>query len=88
MDKLKEKGKEIKMQKAWLRNFEWTGRRGRHYGPAHIKAEDYGKILDLVPVTNSYVKKLKQEMKREYRSVKRGEKQEIRKQILRSIEED
>ena len=84
MDRLRQKGKENKRYKSWLKNEAWTtpsGKKWRARGTAHIKEEDYGKILDLFPLTNRYVQHLKKELKIEYRAVKRSEKQYIKKEI-------
>jgi hypothetical protein len=88
MDKLKQKGLECKQSKSWLKDWEWNTpqcRTGRTKGTAHIKAKDYGKTFDLAPLTNRYVKKFKEELKREYRSVKRSEKHKLKSEIEQSI---
>jgi len=82
MDRLKQKGKDCKMAKTSFRDGEFlSSGKWKSYGAVHIKDKDYGKFLDLCPITNRYIKKLKQELKAEYRAVKRGENQKLKREI-------
>lgn len=91
MDRLKQIAKHCKISKVWLKDGDWhtpSQRRWKSRGTAHIKAEDYGKVFDLAPITNKYVKKLKQELKVEYRAVKRSENNRIKQEIEQILLED
>jgi len=92
MDVLKQKGKDCKAEKADLLRrvvFE-EGQSKEFRGDSHIKEENYGEPLinGMHPLTNRYVKKMKEDLKREYRGVKRGEKQKLKKEIQSIIDEE
>jgi hypothetical protein len=89
MDRLKQQGKWAKFIKNSFRNPEETADGTWKYsGSAHIKQSEYGVIYDEAPYTNRYVKKVKEELKKEYRAVKRSEKQAVRKEIEEILLED
>ena len=93
MDLLKRKAKEIKSDKRRFKKYvpktDDSIMKGRHVGPAHISEEDYGTYLNgMFPLTNRYVKKVKEGLKAEYRAAKRGEKQQIKKSIEEELLEE
>ncbi len=86
MDVLKQKGKYNKMVKSSFKSFEFNGRKARQFGPVHITEEDYGSSRGgLMPLTNTYLKKIKDELKVEYRAVKRNEKHKLKMQIQQDL---
>jgi hypothetical protein len=89
MDELKLKGKECKVVKSsLLKRVDFDSGNVRFTGNNHIKDEDYGKLIVnncSTPFTNKYVKKVKDELKRDYRAKKRALKQRLRKEIEAEI---
>lgn len=82
MDRLKQQGNWAKFCKTSFKEAEKTSPRGYKFtGPTHITQAQYGTSPSGVPLTNKYLKKVKEGLKREYRAVKRGEKQLVRKEI-------
>jgi hypothetical protein len=81
MDRLKQQGRWAKFVKSQFKSHLGREEGFRPYGPTHVKAKDYGKIFDVAPFTNKYVKKVKQELKAEYRAVKRSERNRVNKEI-------
>lgn len=84
MDKLKQQGKWAKFIKSGFKKSIKT--RDGHWksvGPVHIKDEDYGttNLGSMFPMTNRYVKKVKRDLKTEYRAVKRGQKHKLKLEI-------
>lgn len=92
MDVLKQKGKDNKLHKKSLlkRLVSFEGGKARFEGESHITEAEYGQPLinGMHPYTNSYVKKFKNELKVEYRAVKRSEKHKLKKEIQELMEED
>lgn len=89
MDRLKKQGQWAKFVKNTFRNAEKTpDGKWKYTGSTHIKQSEYGIIYDEAPYTNRYVKKVKEELKKEYRAVKRSEKQAVRKEIEEILLED
>jgi hypothetical protein len=90
MDRLKRQANWCRFVKQRFKeSVQTSDGRWRMFGPVHVKSEDYGKDFGgLVPYTNRYVKAVKRELKIEYRAAKRGEKQEVRKEIERILLEE
>ena len=89
MDRLKQQGKLSKIVKNRFRAFKKTlDGHFVHFGPVHITEKEYGMSNGYSPLTNKYVKKIKKDLKREYRGVKHSEKQQVRKEIEQTLLEN
>lgn len=91
MDKIKLKTNHCKAVKSAFKSHEQKQNgRFRTFGPAHIKAKDYGTTNwgTCFPVTNRYIKETKEDLKREVRSAKRSYKQDIKKEIAQILLEE
>lgn len=90
MDKLKQQGRYAKAMKSSWRNHRKKGDDYIITGAVHVKEKDYGTFAlgSCHPITNRYIKKLKEGLKVEYRAVKRGENHKIKQEIARTILEE
>lgn len=89
MDELKQEGKMCKVVKSsLLRKPIWKdGGKVKFKGKSYILQKDYGQFVlnGMYPLTNKYVKQVKSDLKRGYRSKKRSIRQRVRKEINEEI---
>ena len=91
MDVLKQKGKHNKqIKERLLKRIDFEDGEINRFGKLHIKQKNYGKLLlnGIDPLTNREVKRLKKNLKIEYRGVKRHQKHLTRKEIEEILLED